>query len=637
MLDGRIRLDEVLSRTARVVTLGGWVDEDPVVVTALRSGVDDESAARFADSVAQVATLDHLQLAHVREVVDGALVCDRVVGPTLRERWLDAPFELGEVLVLMDDLLEVLSYLHGRLPPLVHGYLEPGNVVLADGVPVLIDLVDTRDGVGDLGLLERYRAPEQAHTSTAPASDIYGLAALVGRLFAGRRPDDLLARGARPGWGSLPLDSPVMKLLHRMLEPAPIERPTPAAIRRRLRELVEWVEPVRSHVEAPSAMADPAESDPVLVLPARRAVVRFSTTTRALALAGLVAVGTLGALAVAWLNGGASDPGARIDAVCRRATRATSSEAEAIACLAASRDSSWFARVWRLHPTVDVARERPDLVEDLLDSDSAAERRSAVSAAFVSGPELRGRFVDRLVLEGPEGRLAKPTVLFLRKSDGDGAVALELMERDAAWIRKAAPTAAIVDEPSYWERVHRVRLMAGSDSPSRWSSPGDWLHPMLVSVATRPGPAQASALVAVDGRVEPMIYVWCGAVLAAESHPMAAPCEQQLARDRVTTMPESEALLELLSDPAHPQWPIAVRVALLTDAPLSVEAGTLDDAVASPYHEVRLAALELALVVDPDRGQALAAEWMRSDDELLRGDTAAIAGAEPGPAPDPPR
>ena len=113
-------------------------------------------------------------------------------------------FREVEVKQIAQALLEVLIYLHERLPPVIHRDIKASNVLLGDrsgdhvGQVYLVDFgsvktaVAQQDGtitvVGTYG----YMPPEQFGGRAVPASDLYGLGATLIHLATGTHPADLL-------------------------------------------------------------------------------------------------------------------------------------------------------------------------------------------------------------------------------------------------------------------------------------------------------------------------------------------------------------------------------------------------------------------------------------------------------------
>jgi hypothetical protein len=84
-------------------------------------------------------------------------------------------------------LLELLDYLHRRLPPVVHRDIKPANIMFrtdGDWDPVLVDFdsiaapADGRSGMTIVGT-PGYAAPEQFVGDSSPSSDLYGLGATM--------------------------------------------------------------------------------------------------------------------------------------------------------------------------------------------------------------------------------------------------------------------------------------------------------------------------------------------------------------------------------------------------------------------------------------------------------------------------
>ena len=121
---------------------------------------------------------------------------------------------MEDILDWIQQLLEILSYLHEIRPPVIHRDIKPSNLLLRDGKIVLIDFglaVDDQVrtmghsvGVGTLG----YQAPEQISGEPSIRSDIYSVGALTVELCTGRNPSTLL-EGIRLRWEELCLDLPI--------------------------------------------------------------------------------------------------------------------------------------------------------------------------------------------------------------------------------------------------------------------------------------------------------------------------------------------------------------------------------------------------------------------------------------------
>jgi hypothetical protein len=129
----------------------------------------------------------------VMEKIEGeSLASVRKRGETLGEK---------DVVRLLRDASEVLEYLHGRSPPVIHRDLKPGNVLRRpDGSFAFVDFGAVRDKlrpeggstvVGTFG----YMAPEQFQGRALPGSDVYAIGATALTMLTGREPEELPHKG----------------------------------------------------------------------------------------------------------------------------------------------------------------------------------------------------------------------------------------------------------------------------------------------------------------------------------------------------------------------------------------------------------------------------------------------------------
>ncbi len=146
-------------------------------------------------------------------------------------------FPEPEVLQLMQNLLPVLAYIHGK--GIIHRDISPGNLIRRDRdqMPVLIDFgvvkevasrvqpsyVDRATAVGKIG----YAPMEQIQTGQAyPNSDLYSLAVTMIVLLTGREPQQLFDdRTMTWFWQTLvPVSQSFAQILNRMLNYKPGDR-----------------------------------------------------------------------------------------------------------------------------------------------------------------------------------------------------------------------------------------------------------------------------------------------------------------------------------------------------------------------------------------------------------------------------
>ena len=129
------------------------------------------------------------------------LVMDLIEGETLERiqaRHASAALEEHLVVSWADQVLDVLSYLHGRPNPVIFRDLKPANLMLtSDGRIRLIDFgiarVFSRQSKGTAIGTPGYAPPEQYQGLAEPASDLYALGATMHHALTGRDP-----RNGRP-------------------------------------------------------------------------------------------------------------------------------------------------------------------------------------------------------------------------------------------------------------------------------------------------------------------------------------------------------------------------------------------------------------------------------------------------------
>jgi serine/threonine protein kinase len=177
--------------------LGRWC---PVVVKLPRpGGRRGRAVAGLAQEAAVAAATAHPGIRRLLESrLDQPLpylVFEYVEGPTLDDALAeDGPFHPVDVLLVGMQLAAALGHLHGR--GLVHLDVKPGNVVLREGRPVLIDLGLARpSGEVPVGGHRRgsppWMAPEQVRRRpAAPGMDLFALGAVLYELATGTQAFD---------------------------------------------------------------------------------------------------------------------------------------------------------------------------------------------------------------------------------------------------------------------------------------------------------------------------------------------------------------------------------------------------------------------------------------------------------------
>lgn len=157
---------------------------------------DLHSVAAFEAEAQLLANLDHPNLPKVSDFFvigdERFLVMQFIAGDDLSRQLnqRNAPFYYGEVYGWTDQLLDTLSYLHTRQPPVIHRDIKPANLKLNGSRIMLLDFGLAKAGHSIIGgLTYDYAAPEQVQGIGAePRSDLYALAATLYHLLTGALP-----------------------------------------------------------------------------------------------------------------------------------------------------------------------------------------------------------------------------------------------------------------------------------------------------------------------------------------------------------------------------------------------------------------------------------------------------------------
>lgn len=165
------------------------------------------------------------------------LVTRYIEGQSLAEcleqgrRWQES-----ELIEIARQILEILSYLHALVPPVIHRDLKPANLILdPEGRIYLVDFgavqaAELSQGsgatvVGTFG----YMAPEQFAGRATAASDLYALGASLLQLISGRPPAEFSSPEQRLSFRSqLTCSAALISWLESLLDPVPERRPADA-------------------------------------------------------------------------------------------------------------------------------------------------------------------------------------------------------------------------------------------------------------------------------------------------------------------------------------------------------------------------------------------------------------------------
>jgi len=123
-------------------------------------------------------------------------------------------FTEAEAKQLAKALLSILSYLHGRQPPIIHRDIKPSNILLANRQLYLVDFGSVKQFTGNdstaftvVGTYG-YMPPEQFSGRAIPPSDLYSLAATLLAMITGTHPSSLPRVGTRVDFSKISKISP---------------------------------------------------------------------------------------------------------------------------------------------------------------------------------------------------------------------------------------------------------------------------------------------------------------------------------------------------------------------------------------------------------------------------------------------
>lgn len=136
----------------------------------------------------------------------GFVLVQSYIDATSLQEWIKRgrTFSEDEVKQIAKALLNVLSYLHDRNPPVIHRDIKPSNILLKGdrsahqvGDLYLVDFGSVQTAVREIGTMTivgtyGYMPPEQFSGRAFPASDLYSLGATLIYLVTGMHPADLL-------------------------------------------------------------------------------------------------------------------------------------------------------------------------------------------------------------------------------------------------------------------------------------------------------------------------------------------------------------------------------------------------------------------------------------------------------------
>jgi serine/threonine protein kinase len=241
LLKGRYRIESVLGESPGGITYLA-LDTDrsrPCVVKHLSLiAVRDVADLRLPEREARIlAHLSHSRIPAFLDYIEDRtaqdvniyLVHEYIEGKSLLElieggRHYTERQAVGIAL----DVVDILEYLHGFSPPVIHRNIKPSNIILGPGDSAfLIDFTAVQDSLVRKGSLDSSSldspgamAPERFVGTSVPASDIYSLGMTLIFLLSHMEPSELARSGKPPDFRPYVNISEAFALvLDRMTEP----------------------------------------------------------------------------------------------------------------------------------------------------------------------------------------------------------------------------------------------------------------------------------------------------------------------------------------------------------------------------------------------------------------------------------
>ncbi len=210
LLNNRYRIKDILGQGGMGYVYHAF-DENLSIDVAVKENLflSNEYGKQFQREANILASLRHPNLPHVIDymILPGQgqyLIMDYIDGEDLRQR-LERVGKLSEeeMVLIGAAICEALSYLHSRIPPIIHRDIKPGNIkITPDGDIFLVDfglakilLGNQATSTGARAMTPGYSPPEQYGSAPTDArSDVYALGATLYAAITGTIPEDALAR-----------------------------------------------------------------------------------------------------------------------------------------------------------------------------------------------------------------------------------------------------------------------------------------------------------------------------------------------------------------------------------------------------------------------------------------------------------
>jgi serine/threonine protein kinase len=221
ILKGRYQIQRQLGKRAGHRTLFAWDQQSQkFVVVKLLTFSSDLTWETFRLFEREAKTLQNLSHPAIPGYLDYfdiqtdhgkgfALVQSYINAPSLEE-YLKAGRTFSEIDLnqIAKAVLEILTYLHGCHPPIIHRDIKPGNILLTNrsgahvGQVYLVDFGAVQAAAVEQGTITvvgtyGYMPPEQFGGRAVAASDLYSLGATLIYLASGQHPADLPQKDLR--------------------------------------------------------------------------------------------------------------------------------------------------------------------------------------------------------------------------------------------------------------------------------------------------------------------------------------------------------------------------------------------------------------------------------------------------------
>lgn len=247
LLRDRFELGPKIGRGGQGTTYRGFDHRTstPVAIKELGLDVADDwkaielferegRALRSLDHEAIPSYIDAFHLDEDDGTVRFFLVQQFVEGRTFKQLIEDGERIAAEdAIEFVDQIFEILDYLHGINPPVIHRDIKPSNLILRpDNTIALVDFgavqvvePHTLTGSTIIGTTG-YVAPEQLAGRTVPASDLYAVGATVVHLLTHIHPADLPVERMRLQFEDKLVEAPepLVRFLDGVLEPVVEDR-----------------------------------------------------------------------------------------------------------------------------------------------------------------------------------------------------------------------------------------------------------------------------------------------------------------------------------------------------------------------------------------------------------------------------